>query len=255
MSQILDILGVRVSVTNLEQACQTIDGWISQRFKTYVCVAPVATVIESQDDEQFRQIINEAGMVTPDGMPLVWVGKWRGEKAIGRTYGPDLMLALCEKGQARGYRHFFYGGTQENNQRLAQQLRSQFPKINIVGHWAPPFRDKNEPEDAPILTMINNASADILWVGLGAPKQEYWMFHHRDKLDVPVMIGVGAAFDFIAGVKKQAPRWMQRAGLEWLFRLLSEPQRLWKRYIFGNTRFLYLSCLAWVKDKMQKEKP
>ena len=238
----MDILGVKVSVTDLEAAVQTIDRWIQDKAPTYVCVAPVSTIMEAQDDAQFRNIVNTAGMVTPDGMPLVWTGQWRGEKSIGRTYGPDLMLALCGHGEAKGYRHFLYGANEATNKRLIAHLKDLFPKINIVGHWAPPMREKEQLEDPAIIKMIDNTAPDILWIGLGCPKQEYWMHHHRPKMEVPVMIGVGAAFDFLSGVKKQAPRWMQRAGLEWAFRLGAEPGRLWRRYLIGNSRFLWLMC-------------
>jgi len=168
----------------------------------------------------------------------------KGHKQIARTYGPDLMLRVCEDGREKGYRHFLYGGNQDVNRQLIHNLRSRFPGINIVGHWAPPVREKGRKEDEDILTMINNAEPDILWIGLGSPKQEYWMKDHRDLLEVPVMVGVGAAFDFLSGAKKQAPRWMQRSGLEWLFRLANEPGRLWRRYLIGNSRFAALLIMS-----------
>ena len=214
----------------------------------YVCVAPVSTVIDSQDSTQYRNIINGAGMSTPDGMPLVWLGKLKGNSLIERTYGPDLMLKFCELSQEKGYKHFFYGGTTETTQQLVLKLRKKFPDLKIAGNFVPPFRRVGEQEDASVLEQINEASPDILWVGLGSPKQDYWMHNHRDKLNVPVMVGVGAAFDFLAGTKKQAPVWMRKLGLEWLFRLCCEPRRLWKRYLIGNTRFIYLL----MKHKLQR---
>ncbi len=234
-----DLLGVKVAVTNLQQACLSIEGWIKEGRKTYVCIAPVATLVDCQKDAQYREIINGSGMTTPDGMPLVWVGKFKGKKTINRTYGPDLMQAMCDFGQDKGHKHFFYGGTQETNNLLSKKLKEQYPHSQIVGSYAPPFRGIKEWEDEGVLEKINQAAPDVLWVGLGSPKQDYWMSQHREKLDVPVMIGVGAAFDFLAGVKKQAPRWVQRSGLEWFFRLCSEPRRLWKRYLIGNTQFVY----------------
>jgi len=253
MTETLDIFGVRVTDTNLSMAAQTIDGWIQQRVKTYVCVAPVSTVVQCQEDKDYCQIVNKAGMVTPDGMPIVWTGKLMGKKRIGRTYGPDLMLVLCEQGQMKGYRHFFYGGTPPANQRLVEKLKQRFPKINIVGNLAPAAQAVGEMDSAQTLEAINNAQADILWVGLGSPKQDYWMHNHRDRLNVPVMIGVGAAFDFVAGIKKQAPVWMRKIGLEWLFRLCCEPGRLWRRYFFGNSKFIYLSMRYWFTRRMTRK--
>jgi len=235
---------VRVSVTDLERSTQRIEGWIKGRERAYVCVAPVATVIEAQDDPIYKTLVNNADMVTPDGMPIVWSVKMKGEKSVQRTYGPDLFLKICEEGQDLGYKHFFYGGTEETLDCLKKSLEKRFPKIEIVGQYAPPMGDKNRIEDDQVINRINQSNPDVLWVGLGAPKQEYWMANHRNKLDVPVMIGVGAAFDFIAGVKKQAPAWMRKIGLEWLFRLCAEPKRLWRRYIIGNSRFLWLMLLS-----------
>jgi len=255
MSAVMEILGVRVSVTNLDEAVQRVDHWIQAKSPSYVCVAPVSTIMEAQDDTTFRGIVNAAGMVTPDGMPLVWTGQWRGEKSIGRTYGPDLMLALCQKGEAKGYRHFLYGANESTNKCLIERLKERFPKMNIVGHWAPPQRTKEQLEDEQVLKMIDNCAPDILWIGLGCPKQEYWMHHHRPKMKVPVMIGVGAAFDFLAGVKKQAPRWMQRSGLEWAFRLSTEPGRLWRRYLIGNTRFVWLLVKSTLSPSREGKNP
>ena len=240
MAECFNILGVNIAVTNLQKACQTIEEWIRDRKNTYVCIAPVATIVSSQEDEEYRQIINRSGMNTPDGMPLVWLGKMKGHKDIDRTYGPDLILKFCELSQEKGYKHYFYGGTPETNQLLISKLHERFPDLNIAGYFAPPFRDACDREDASVLEQINSARPDILWVGLGSPKQDYWMYNHRDSLDVPVIVGVGAAFDFLAGVKKQAPLWMRRSGLEWFFRLCSEPKRLWKRYLIGNIKFIYL---------------
>jgi N-acetylglucosaminyldiphosphoundecaprenol N-acetyl-beta-D-mannosaminyltransferase len=234
------VLGVNISVLNLEKAVAIIDGFIREGKKRYVCVAPVSTVVACQDDEFYRTIINSADLVTPDGMPLVWLGRLRGFRELRRTYGPDLMRDVCEQGQKKGCRHYFYGGTPEVCQLLESRLKERFPAMNVAGWHAPPFKENNEMENPEVIQKINQARPDILWVGLGSPKQDLWMSRHRDQMDVPVMIGIGAAFDFLSGVKKQAPVWMQRSGLEWLFRLFCEPGRLWKRYLVGNTRFVCL---------------
>ena|SRR3990167_6120921 len=239
MLKFIDILGVHISVVDIPKACAYIEDCIARKQKTYVCIAPVSTVVDCQEDLEYRKIINAAGMTTPDGIPLVWLGKLRGEKTIERTYGPDLMEALCNLSQQRGYRHYFLGGTREKNSLLTEKLKARFLKLEISGSYAPPVRSSGEIEEDQVLEQINKARPDVLWVGLGSPKQDYWMRNHRGKLDAPVMIGVGAAFDFMAGTKRQAPVWMRRCGLEWFFRLCSEPRRLWKRYLIGNTKFIY----------------
>ncbi len=248
MLKLMDILGVNISVVDIPKACAYVEDCIVRKDKTYICVAPVSTVVDCQKDTEYRRIINGAGMTTPDGVPLVWLGKLKGEKTIERTYGPDLMQALCDLSQQRGYRHYFLGGTPEKNSLLVKKLKAQFPKLDIAGSYAPPLRSVGEIEERPVLDQINAANPDVLWVGLGSPKQDYWMRNHRAKLDVPILIGVGAAFDFIAGTKRQAPLWIRRCGLEWLFRLCCEPRRLWKRYLLGNTQFIYFL----IKDMLKK---
>ena len=239
MSELFDVLGVKIAVTNLQDACQSIENWIKERQKTYVCVAPVSTIVDCQRDSEYRKIINNAGMTTPDGMPLVWLGRLRGNKRLARTYGPDLMLKVCALSEAKGYRHFFYGGTPQTCDLLVENLKKGFPKLDIAGALSPLFQPGRLEERPEVLAQIDSLKPDIIWVGLGSPKQDYWMYHHRNKLNVPVMIGVGAAFDFLSGVKKQAPRWMRKSGLEWFFRLCCEPRRLWKRYLIGNAGFIY----------------
>ncbi|MCB9748166.1 MAG: WecB/TagA/CpsF family glycosyltransferase [Candidatus Omnitrophica bacterium] len=235
-----EVLGVKVNVTNLELACQTIQNWIIQNQKVYVCCAPVSTILDGYKDRQYREVINNSGMTTPDGIPLVWLGRLHKKDVIKRTYGPDLMLRLCETGQNKSLKHYFFGGSEESSTKLKQRLIEQFSDLKIAGSFVPSLRRINEIEAEAVIEQINRAQPDVLWVGLGSPKQDYWMANHRDKLDAPVIIGVGAAFDFLSGCKKQAPRWMQRSGLEWLFRLCSEPRRLWKRYLLGNALFLTL---------------
>jgi len=246
----VNICGVPISSVNIDHACEVVDQWIIERKKAYVCVAPVSTIVDSQLDNDYKQVLNGADMITPDGMPLVWVAKFMGNREVERTYGPDLMMALCGKGQDQGRKHYLYGGTESTCSLLRNVLKRKFPNISILGHYAPPFRPQHTQEDEQVIEQINRANPDILWVGLGSPKQDFWMQEHRERLNVPVIIGVGAAFDFIAGVKKQAPRWMQRSGLEWFFRLCSEPKRLWKRYLVGNIRFVYLLMKYGLKAKL-----
>lgn len=246
----VDILGVKVSVLTVDSALTAVMEWVKQRRRAYVCVAPVSTLVDCQRDEVYRRIVNGADMVTPDGMPVVWLAKAKGCPHIERTYGPDLMRAVCAR---EGLRHYFYGGTAETLGRLEQRLKKELPGINIVGMHSPPFRPRAEREGEELIRSINAARPDILWVGLGSPKQDFWMALHRPLLDVPVMAGVGAAFDFLAGVKPQAPRWMQRAGLEWLFRLASEPRRLWKRYLVGNTLFIFYVIRDLFKSRVHEQ--
>jgi len=236
----VNILGVGVSAVNLETALATIEDWIARREPHYVCVTGVHGVMESQRDPEVRRIHNASGLTTPDGMPLVWLSWLNGHREVDRVYGPDLMLALCERSVAKGYRHFFYGGAEGVPERLAANLQDRFPGLQVVGTCSPPFRPLTPEEDIQVIQMINQADPDIVWVGLSTPKQERWMAAHVGRLTAPVLIGVGAAFDFHAGLKKQAPRWMQRSGLEWLFRLLTEPRRLWRRYLVNNPLFVLL---------------
>lgn len=238
-----NILGVGVSAINMQQALDQIACWIERRERTYVVVCPVYTVMMCQEQPALRRIVNRAGMVTPDGMPLVFLSRRLGQPHVGRVYGPDLMLAFSEVAARRGYTSFFYGGAEGVPERLAEVLCARLPGLRVAGTHAPPFRDLTDEEDDAVIEMINAANPDVLWVGLGSPKQDYWMARHRDRLNVPVMIGVGAAFDMHTGRIPQAPRWMQRSGLEWLFRLAAEPGRLWRRYLIYNPLFMLYVAL------------
>jgi N-acetylglucosaminyldiphosphoundecaprenol N-acetyl-beta-D-mannosaminyltransferase len=238
-----NILGVRVSPLTMRQTLDAVDHWIADRRPHYVCVTSVHGVMESQRDEDLRRIHNEAGLVTPDGMPLVWVSRLRGFHHVERVYGPDLLLALCRHSIRTGYRHFFYGGRPGVPERLVANLRRRFPGLRVAGTYAPPFRPLTPEEDKRIVRIVNDANPDIVWVGLSTPKQERWMAAHVGRVRAPVLIGVGAAFDFHAGLKKQAPPWMRRSGLEWSFRLLMEPRRLWSRYLVNGPLFLSLLFL------------
>jgi N-acetylglucosaminyldiphosphoundecaprenol N-acetyl-beta-D-mannosaminyltransferase len=245
-----NVLDVQVSAINMDDAVRVLENCITTQAKGYVSVCPVSTIMECVQDAQFREIVNQATLVTPDGMPCVWIGKRQGFKNMGRVYGPDLMLKMCEVSSQKGYKNYFYGATDAVLEKLKQSLKESFPSLNIVGTYAPPFRPLTPEEDQRIVDDINRSGADLVWVGLGSPKQDRWIYAHRAQLNASVLLGVGAAFDFLSGTKPQAPRWMQRAGLEWFFRLCSEPQRLWKRYLVGNTQFLYLLAKQSFKKKL-----
>ncbi len=235
-----DVLGVKISALNLDKAEQAVASMIAGREKGYVCVAPVSTVMDCRKDPAYREIVGKASLVTPDGAPVAWLGRMAGHKDVRRTYGPDLMERLCDRGRAFGWRHFFYGGTTQACDKLERVLKAKVPGLDIVGKLSPPYMARAGHAEADVVRFINAARPDIIWVGLGAPKQDFWSAINRDALDAPVLIGIGAAFDFLSGMKPQAPRWMQGAGLEWLFRLCCEPRRLWRRYLLGNTLFVWL---------------
>jgi len=244
-----NILGVGVSPVNMESAIELISGWIENNKNNYVTVTGVHGVIESWRDKEICEIHNNAGLVVPDGMPLVWISQLKGQENVSRVYGPELMLRLCEHSLEEGYRHYLYGGAEGVPELLKEELIKIYPGLEVVGTYSPPFRPLTEDEDRDVIKMINEDRPDILWIGLSTPKQEKWMAEHLGKINTPVMIGVGAAFDFNAGLKKQAPGWMQKAGLEWLFRLLSEPGRLWKRYLINNPLFILLIMLQFLGIK------
>lgn len=220
-------------------ALKTIHRWISEKDSNYVTVTGVHGVMESQHHDDIRRIHNQAGLVTPDGMPMVWLGRRRGYEFVDRVYGPDLMLAVCQDRLFTGARHFLYGGGTGVPEMLRDKLMETFPGLQVVGTHSPPFRTLSSKERTLEIDMINETDADIVWVGLSTPKQERWMAASVDHINGAVLIGVGAAFDFHAGLKKQAPAWMQRSGLEWFFRMVSEPRRLWRRYLGNNTSFLF----------------
>jgi len=234
----VNVLGVAVSPINMTLALEQITRAIESRKKGYICVTGVHGVSEAQSDPEFRQILNRAFLCTPDGMPLVWVGRWLGQKQMDRVYGPDLLLAVMELSEKNGWRHFFYGGANGTAEILKRKLLERFPKLQIVGTYEPPFRPLNQQELQELQEQIRLARPDMMWVGLSTPKQERFMADYLNQLEVTLMCGVGAAFDFHAGKVRQAPRWMQRAGLEWFFRLCCEPRRLWKRYFKNNPLFV-----------------
>ncbi len=237
MTNRVNVLGVGISVLNLKTALAAIADAVRERRKGYICVTGVHGVMEAQDDASFKKILNESFLCTPDGMPMVWAGKLNGQREMRRVYGPDLMLDLCAWSENSGCKHFFYGGADGVAELLAQKLKLKFPKLKVVGTFTPPFRALNVDEENKLREQVGLSQPDIFWVGLSTPKQEKFMAEFLPKLDVTVMIGVGAAFDFHSGRVKQAPRWMQRSGLEWFYRLCCEPRRLAKRYFKNNPLF------------------
>jgi N-acetylglucosaminyldiphosphoundecaprenol N-acetyl-beta-D-mannosaminyltransferase len=214
----------------MELTLQIIAAWISKREPNYVCVTPAHAIMDYRRDPSLMKIVNQSGLTTPDGMSIVWILRKMGFSQVERVYGPDLLLEVCEQGLLHHWRHFFYGGAPDVAKQLTKRLQTNYPGLIVSGTFSPPFRDLTHQEEVEVTKLIQNAKPDIVWVGLSSPKQERWMFDHIHHLNVPVLVGIGAAFDFHSGRKPQAPKWIQKAGLEWIFRLLSEPKRLWRRY-------------------------
>jgi N-acetylglucosaminyldiphosphoundecaprenol N-acetyl-beta-D-mannosaminyltransferase len=248
--------GNKIHAVAIKDVLRQIQEWIEEKSKThYVVAANVHVVMEGYQNETMKATLGQADLVTPDGMPLVFVGRLRGFPLRHRTDGPGLMAAALEQGAPIGWRHYFYGSTPEVLAVLQSQIRERWPNIKIAGSYSPPFRPLTIEEDQAVVKQINAASADILWVGLGCPKQEHWMFDHKNTLRIPVMLGVGQAFDLLAGTKQRAPRWMCNYGLEWFYRLIHEPRRLWKRYFLYNPWFIVLVLyeqIIWLWEKKRK---
>lgn len=235
----VSVMGVNISAVNIGEAVEIIGNFIADDERTYVTVTSVHGVVESQHDPELLAVHNRSGLSTPDGMPLVWCCHKAGVASCERTYGPDLMLALCAESAEKGWTNYLYGAGPGIAEKLGERLIADYPGFKVVGTHCPPFRTLTAAEDEAIIAEINQLNPDIVWVGLSTPKQEWWMDAHLNRIDARVMIGVGAAFDFHSGNTKQAPKWMQKRGLEWLFRLATEPKRLWKRYLLGHPQFVW----------------
>jgi N-acetylglucosaminyldiphosphoundecaprenol N-acetyl-beta-D-mannosaminyltransferase len=235
----VEVLKIPLAVIDYDQTLDWIDSMVAQRRRGYVIPATVHAVMVAREDAETAEAMDGAALTVPDGQPLVWAMRMLGHPEASRVYGPDLMGRCCERAAENGTRMFLYGGRNQGALvQLALNLRRSYPGIKIVGGYSPPYRQLDEDERAAVATEINRSGADIVWVGIGQPKQEKWMAEMRDQLDAPVLIGVGAAFDFHAGLVPQAPSWMQVVGLEWAFRLAHEPRRLWRRYYRYNPRFV-----------------
>jgi len=239
---ICKILGVALNSTSYPSATEQILLWACENASRTVFAANVHMLMEAHDSPQYKQIVNSADLATPDGMPLVWMMRLKGQRDQQRVYGPTLMLHVLESAACENVPVGFYGSSPEVLQALTARMHARFSNLQIAYSFSPPFREMSREEDEQMIENINTSSARILFVGLGCPKQEKWMAEHRGRINV-VMLGVGAAFDFHAGVKSQAPSWMQKFGLEWFYRLLTEPRRLWRRYLYHNPRFVVLAIL------------
>jgi N-acetylglucosaminyldiphosphoundecaprenol N-acetyl-beta-D-mannosaminyltransferase len=234
----VNLLGVGVSVVSLQETVATLEKWCEERRREYVCCVPVHGLVTAQRDPVTRSALNRAGLATMDGMPLVWLCRRAGFAQASRVCGPDLLEAMCARAPQQGHRHFFYGSSPQVVQKLVSRLSQRFPGLVIAGYLSPPFHPLTAEEDAADVAAINEARPDFVWVGMGMPKQEKWMASHVGRIHATALLGVGAAFDFHAGIKPRAPLWMQRSGFEWLFRLASEPRRLSHRYLVDNTIFV-----------------
>jgi N-acetylglucosaminyldiphosphoundecaprenol N-acetyl-beta-D-mannosaminyltransferase len=242
------VLGVRVDAVQIPDAIAEIERWIAERGPSrYISVTGMHGVTEALADPNLRAILNSSALVVPDGTPLVWLARFHGLPLRRRVYGPELMETFCRETGSR-YRHFFYGSAPGVPEQLAASLHERYG-VHSVGAYSPPFRPLTGEEERALLAQIEAAAPDVLWVGLSTPKQERWMHNYRDKVRVPVMLGVGAAFDLNSGNLQQAPVWMRENGLEWLFRLLAEPRRLWRRYILGGSKFVWNASLEILKIK------
>ncbi len=244
-----DILGIPMALTDYAGAMDVMDEMVDDRVPGWVCAAAVHSVITAQDDPLMRAALTDAVITVPDGMPIVWGLNKLGERLPNRVYGPELMRRYCNRSVNRGHRVWLYGGRDQGALvQLALSLRQNHPGIQIVGGYSPPFRPLSEDEDAAVAKQINDARADVVWVGIGVPKQEKWMVRMRERLDAPVLCAVGAAFDFHAGRVSQAPRWMQERGLEWTYRIAQEPRRLLPRYLVTNPRFMLNFARQWMRE-------
>jgi N-acetylglucosaminyldiphosphoundecaprenol N-acetyl-beta-D-mannosaminyltransferase len=247
------VLGIPLALTDYERTLDWIDRMVASDTRGYVCVAAVHTVMESQEDAELRAAVLGSSLTVPDGQPLVWAMNALGHDLSSRVYGPDLMDRACARAARTGQRVYLYGGRNQGALvQLSLNLRRRHPGLSIVGGYSPPYRDLTEDERREIAREIDQAQADVVWVGIGVPKQEKWMAAMRPLLSAPVLIGVGAAFDFHAGLVPQAPAWMQTAGLEWAYRLAHEPRRLWRRYARHNPRFVAAFARQLVRHRARR---
>ncbi len=242
----MNLLGVPLALTDYQDTLSRMDAIIAARQRGFVCVCNVHTVMASREDPELRNALLRSSFNVPDGQPLVWAMNALGHSLRARVYGPELMARSCERSPKTRQRLYLYGGRNQGALvQLALNLRHRYPGIRIVGGYSPPHRPLTDEEQAAVIEEINRSHADVVWVGIGVPKQEKWMAQMRVHLEAPLLIGVGAAFDFHAGLVPQAPNWLQEAGLEWAYRLAQEPRRLWPRYVRYNPRFVAAFARQW----------
>jgi N-acetylglucosaminyldiphosphoundecaprenol N-acetyl-beta-D-mannosaminyltransferase len=243
-----NLLGNRIYAVQFPEIIGQFREWINAQSKGhYVIVANTHVIMEARVNKELQKAVKQADMIIPDGMPLIVVGRMRGFSLPKRAYGPELMVAVLEESNEKRMSHFFYGSTPEVLADMSNKIHEQWPHVKIAGMYSPPFRKLTAEEDQEVIAKINSSKPDILWVGLGCPKQECWIADHQSQLDVSVMLGVGQAFDILAGAKAWAPDWMRSNGLEWLFRFSQEPRRLWKRYLLYGPQFIYFAALEQIK--------
>lgn len=251
----LYVLGMRVDMVQIPDVLTAMEGWIVNKAHGHdVAVVNAYDAVCCRDDFMVKDAVNHSSLAVPDGISLILLARWHGFPLKKRVYGPDLMLEFLKVAQKKGYTNYFYGSTDEVQEELISNLKSQFPNLKVAGRYAPPFRALTHKEKEKFLADINESSPDILWVSLGCPKQQLWMYRHKEELKTPVMVGVGAAFDFFAKTKPQAPLWVRDNGFEWLFRLLTEPKRLWRRYLISGSVFFYYAAKELIQFKL-KNKP
>jgi N-acetylglucosaminyldiphosphoundecaprenol N-acetyl-beta-D-mannosaminyltransferase len=247
------VLGVPIALVDYDGALEVIDAMVERRERGWICAAPAMSLVTAQDDPELRRALVEATLTVPDGLPVVWAANLLGERLRGRVYGPELMRRHCADAARRGHRVWLYGGHDERAlDGLTANLRRDHPGIQIVGGWSPPHREPTPREDREIAERINADEPDLVWVGIGMPKQERWMARLRPALDAPVLCGVGAAFDFHADRVSQAPRWMQDTGLEWAYRIVQEPRRQLPRYLRSNPRFVAGVVRQWRRERRER---
>jgi N-acetylglucosaminyldiphosphoundecaprenol N-acetyl-beta-D-mannosaminyltransferase len=245
------ILGIRVDIVLITDVVRAIEKWIvDKQCRRYIVLSNANNIVLGVKDPIVREAANNSDLSVADGISLVLTARIYGYPLKKRVYGPDLMLEFLDEAEKKGYSNFFYGSSPENLSSLIKRLKQKFPLLKITGFYSPPFRNKIE-EDERVIDLVNNSSTDVLWVGLGGPKQDIWMYYHKDKVRVPVMVGIGAAFDFLAGTKQQAPVWMREYGLEWFFRLITEPKRLWRRYLINNLLFVWYVTVDLLKRHLK----
>jgi len=247
----ITVSDIRIDMVQIPDVINAIETFIAEsRYGNYIVVSNAYDLVRNSKDERIKESVNNSNLTIPDGFSLIMLGRLHGYPLKKRVYGPDLMFEFLKLAEIKGYSNFFYGSTERTLKLLVNNLKQKFPRLNVASILSPPFRELSEAEKKEQIDIINKAHPDVLWVGLGTPKQQLWMYEHKGKVKVPVMVGTGAAFDFLANAKLQAPRWIRDNGFEWLFRLIVEPKRLWRRYLIGNSIFLWIFLKEFINIKI-----